>query len=277
MRKLKHIMLLAGAVAAVIGSILSATYTYKMFDAMDRIRRNSHADTYRLQAQIKQLEEELNGTITDRLFGLIRPVGGTYPAETISPVGTETDPETEAEAEIDSESVTEPESETMTESDSETNAAVTLPAFHETTPTESETDTELKVETDTETDPQEESTSEPESESISEPESESEAETESESVTLPTHESQETDPVEPETTEPETTTPSPSVPSETPTEMYIITTHNGRIGVFDATGTLVRTVNVFVFTLPEADRKALEVGIPAYSRAEADRIAGKYE
>ncbi len=268
MRRFKHMLLLAGAIAAVIGSVLSATYTYKMFETMDRIRRNSHSDIYRLQMQIQQLEEEFHATVADRLFELIRPVGGSCSTEREDLADTETEtvpePETESEPELNSE--TEAEAETTHESESAPDE--TLPTFQESAPDESETENRG----DTETAPSSESESVTEVELETETELETEVETES--VTLPTHESQETEPTESETTAPE---PAPSEPSDTPTELYIITTHNGRIGVFDATGTLVRTVNVFVFTLPDTDRQALEVGIAAYSRAEADRIASKYE
>lgn len=58
---------------------------------------------------------------------------------------------------------------------------------------------------------------------------------------------------------------------------YRVTIWNGRIGVFDASGTLFRTVNVSVDTLPAADRAALAEGIRAGSPEEALRITEKYE
>ena len=83
-----------------------------------------------------------------------------------------------------------------------------------------------------------------------------------EAVTVPTHQAPETQ------TRPET---------EAPAAAYILTEHNGMIGVFDASGELVRTVNVFVMTLPRAEQQALEVGIPAYSYEEMCRLAELYE
>lgn len=87
-----------------------------------------------------------------------------------------------------------------------------------------------------------------------------------EAVTVPTHKA------------PETEEPSAALPeTELPAAMYLLTEHNNIIGVFDASGELVRTVNVFVMTLPEAEREALAVGIPAYSYEEMCGILEQYE
>ena len=108
---------------------------------------------------------------------------------------------------------------------------------------------------------------EPETEAV-----ESEADTaespapETEAVTVPTHQSPETQPSE-------ETSPSPELSATA----YTLTEHNGLIGIFDASGALVRTLNVFVMTLPEAEREALRVGIPAYSYEEMLRLAQQYE
>jgi len=112
---------------------------------------------------------------------------------------------------------------------------------------------------------------EPDSETVDGiPETETEAsantEPETEAVTVPTHQSPETRPSE-ETT-PET---------HAPAAMFLLTEHNGVIGIFDASGELVRTLNVFVMTLPEAERQVLRVGIPAYSHEEMLRLASQYE
>ena len=89
---------------------------------------------------------------------------------------------------------------------------------------------------------------------------------ETEEVTVPTHQSPETQPsVE--------THPTPDVS----TAAYMLTEHNGVIGRFDASGELVRVLNVFVMTLPETEREALRVGIPAYSYEEMLRLAQQYE
>ena len=74
---------------------------------------------------------------------------------------------------------------------------------------------------------------------------------------------------------PETQPPAPE--SDTTPVRYLITEHNGIIGVFDEDGTLVHTVNVFVMTLPAADREALAAGIPAHSAEELEEIIKRYE
>ncbi|MBO5511820.1 MAG: hypothetical protein J6B24_08820 [Clostridia bacterium] len=85
-----------------------------------------------------------------------------------------------------------------------------------------------------------------------------------EAVTLPVHQSPETQaPAEPETA--------------VPPSLYLIAEHNGIIGLFDASGELLQSVNVFVMTLPEAEREALAVGIPAWSWSEAVEMLDRYE
>ena len=85
-----------------------------------------------------------------------------------------------------------------------------------------------------------------------------------EAVTLPVHQSPETQaPSEPETV--------------IPPSLYLIAEHKGIIGLFDASGELLRSVNVFVMTLPEAEREALAVGIPARSWSEAVEMLDRYE
>ena len=85
-----------------------------------------------------------------------------------------------------------------------------------------------------------------------------------EAVTLPVHQSPETQaPSEPETA--------------VPPSLYLIAEHDGIIGLFDASGELLRSVNVFVMTLPEAEREALAVGIPAWSWSEAMETLDRYE
>jgi hypothetical protein len=79
---------------------------------------------------------------------------------------------------------------------------------------------------------------------------------ESEEVTVPTHNSPET---------------------AAPTALYTLTAYNGMIGVFDRGGELVRVINVFVMTLPEAEQEALALGIPAYSEEEMRQIAERFE
>lgn len=88
-----------------------------------------------------------------------------------------------------------------------------------------------------------------------------------EGVTLPTHNSPETVPSADSLPTPET---APAAP-------YLVAAHNGIIGLFDASGALLRTVNVYLMTLPEADRTALTVGIPAGDWEEALELLGRYE
>ncbi len=56
------------------------------------------------------------------------------------------------------------------------------------------------------------------------------------------------------------------------TATYIITAHQGIIGVFDDSGELIETVNVAVMTLPSADREALTAGIQASGMDEVRKI-----
>ena len=86
-----------------------------------------------------------------------------------------------------------------------------------------------------------------------------------EGVTFPTHSSPETAPVGGE---------SPSEPSLV--SPYLVASHEGIIGLFDASGALLRTANVYIMTLPESDREALTVGIPAGDWAEALEILERY-
>ena len=89
---------------------------------------------------------------------------------------------------------------------------------------------------------------------------------ETEAVTVPTHQS------------PETQMPTVESPESLPAAaVYLFTEHNGVIGVFDAKGELIRTINVFVMTLPDAEREALEVGIPVFSYQEMCELAEQFE
>lgn len=77
---------------------------------------------------------------------------------------------------------------------------------------------------------------------------------------------------------PETVPPTDAevLPETIPASPYLVMTHEGVIGLFDATGALLKTANVYIMTLPEADRAALEVGIPAGSWAEALHLLEMY-
>ena len=103
-------------------------------------------------------------------------------------------------------------------------------------------------------------------ETETEMDTETEASPETEAITVPVHQS-------PETQAPAETETIPEISAA----VYTLTEHNGVIGVFDAAGELVRVLNVFVMTLPETDREALQVGIPAYSYEEMLRLAAQYE
>ena len=57
---------------------------------------------------------------------------------------------------------------------------------------------------------------------------------------------------------------------------YRIAEHEGVIGVFDSSGELMYTVEVYVKTLPAGDRELLKIGIHANSYGEALEILGDY-
>ena len=58
---------------------------------------------------------------------------------------------------------------------------------------------------------------------------------------------------------------------------YVVAEYRGIIGVFDGEGNLLRTVNVSVSTLPDADRAALADGIQAMSWQDMMDIVGQYQ
>lgn len=108
---------------------------------------------------------------------------------------------------------------------------------------EAETEFDFESETETET--------ESEAESESETDAEDESDTEFESETE----------IEPEPEKP---------------ILYTLTIYNGRIGVFDATGRILCTLNVFVPSLPASDYAALLAGVPIYSQEQMWEIWDKY-
>lgn len=57
---------------------------------------------------------------------------------------------------------------------------------------------------------------------------------------------------------------------------YLVREHEGIIGVFTAEGEPLYTVEVYVKTLPEADRRLLADGIFAQNKAELLEIIGDY-
>ena len=87
-----------------------------------------------------------------------------------------------------------------------------------------------------------------------------------EEVTVPTHQA------------PETQAPTVGLPdSEANEATYFLSEYQGMIGVFDNSGNLLRTINVFVMTLPETERASLEIGIPIFSTEELDSLLEQYE
>jgi hypothetical protein len=124
----------------------------------------------------------------------------------------------------------------------------------DTDPEEVTTDEESAEENDTsDTRPEENTDGETDEDTVGEPDTQL---PESEEVTVPTHNSPET---------------------AAPTALYTLAAYNGMIGVFDQGGELVRVINVFVMTLPEAEQEALAMGIPAYSEEEMRQIAERFE
>lgn len=57
---------------------------------------------------------------------------------------------------------------------------------------------------------------------------------------------------------------------------YCIKDHDGMIGIYDASGELMYTVEVYVKTLPARDRELLKDGIYANSYGEVLEILGDY-
>ena len=62
-----------------------------------------------------------------------------------------------------------------------------------------------------------------------------------------------------------------------PARRYTVSVYENIIGVYDSDGRAVRTVNVFVATLPKADREALTAGIAVYSEEELQALIERYE
>ncbi len=237
MKHLSKFLLLTLLILSICGTMLASLHTYALGERLAEVRRESHSEAIYLRARIRELEATLRSELREGLEAMA-------PAETTpsAPVGGEG--EGESETATEAETATETDGDIL-ESEAETEA-VTAP----------ETAVETEPETETET--------------------ERETERETESETLPIPETPETTPE----------APPPTVETELnggdgevffPTALYIIGEHKGRIGVFDATGTLLRTVNVFVMTLPRADREALAVGIAVYSPEEVEEVVGRYE
>ncbi len=263
MRKLQNAFLMAVAAVAVIGTLLTASYTQDLKEQIKQVERTSRADMNYLRHYIRNLETDLNASvidkIVDRLDAISRPTGGDALG------GNPAITETETEAVTETEAMSETDTETATETDVPETLPTAVISPEEETLTEEETTVESLPVTGGESESRDgtagaiESDVESDAETATEPEGESDT-PETETIELPTHDRPET------------------LPPETPsTLLYTVGAYEGRIGVFDATGRLIRTVNVFLFALPESDREALAVGIPAYSREEMLRIVERYE
>ncbi len=287
---LKKLFIAAVAALAVISSLFTTTYSIMLADRIAQVARSSHADMVYVRKCIRELEGELTQKVIDRLCDRLeeisRPVGG-IPEESIAEsvateketvAGTESSAaSTETDQTEQIESVTQIPAETQTETQP---VALIPPA--DSSATESNADSETLPEADTVPDTPSSLPSEtlPASESIPTIESDAATESADEADVTTAYEqetSAETDSMEfPTHNRPETEAPSTEEIAPAPI-LYTVAAHEGRIGVFDATGRLIRTVNVFLFSLPEADREALTVGIPAYSREEMVDIVSRYE
>ena len=64
--------------------------------------------------------------------------------------------------------------------------------------------------------------------------------------------------------------------SSAPTVLFTVREVDGRIGIYDQNGSLVRTLNVPVATLPRADREQLAMGITLTSQQELNALIEDY-
>ena len=96
-----------------------------------------------------------------------------------------------------------------------------------------------------------------------EAQSESETESASQTETTPAQTEAESESIKQPEASPETTVPA---------VLYTVREVGGRIGIFDASGALTRTLNVPVATLPRADREQLSVGITLGSEQELQAL-----
>ncbi len=73
------------------------------------------------------------------------------------------------------------------------------------------------------------------------------------------------------------TLPTMNSPETLPVPVYRIVEHDGIIALLDEDGRILRTANVFVMTLPPADRDALHAGITVPSFEEAVALLAQFE
>lgn len=72
------------------------------------------------------------------------------------------------------------------------------------------------------------------------------------------------------------TKPSPESSEEPEKAVYTVKSYMGKIGIFSADGKLVRVLEVYVNTLPEADIRLLEEGFEVVGQAELNSIIEDY-
>jgi len=73
------------------------------------------------------------------------------------------------------------------------------------------------------------------------------------------------------------TYPSDTAESTEQSETYTVREYNEKIGVFSSDGILVRTVDVYVKTLPEADRRMLREGIEITGEKQLNSLIEDYD
>ena len=62
----------------------------------------------------------------------------------------------------------------------------------------------------------------------------------------------------------------------TKAEIYTVRTHMGVIGIFNSGGELIRTIDVYIKVLPEADRRMLEEGFEVVGKQQLNSIIEDY-
>ena len=66
------------------------------------------------------------------------------------------------------------------------------------------------------------------------------------------------------------------IESETQQAEYLVKSYEGKIGIFTDNGTLIRVIDVYIKTLPKADRRLLEKGFNVTCEAELRAILQDY-
>ncbi len=60
-------------------------------------------------------------------------------------------------------------------------------------------------------------------------------------------------------------------------KIYIVREHMDKIGIFDESGTLIKVLEVYVKTLPEADKRMLEEGFEIVGEKQLNAIIEDYD